>query len=226
MESLNNFETLPLLLSLKLAGITTLGLLAIGIPLSYILAFGRTPFKSTIISIITLPIILPPTVIGFYFLVAFSPESFLGNLIYKYFNTHLVFNFSGLVVSSIIYSLPFMVQPIYTAFNTVPKSYLNSLKLLGKSKWNALYHVILPTCKHAILTGCILCFAHTMGEFGIVLMVGGNIPKETRVASSVLYEYVETLNYDKANTYAFILLSISFLLLLLTSKFSQKNIEL
>jgi len=204
----------PLLLSFKLAGVTTLILLIIGVPLAWWLASTPLKIKPFLEAIIALPIVLPPTVIGFYLLLAFSPSSALGEFLKNYFDLELVFSFEGIVVGSVIYSLPFMVQPLQSGFESVPKSILEASYLAGKGKLTTLLKVVLPAIKPSLATAIIITFAHTLGEFGVVLMVGGSIPNETKVASIAIYEMVESLEYSKAHIYSFIMVVVSFVILL------------
>jgi molybdate transport system permease protein len=205
----------PLLLTLKLAMVTTIILLIIGIPLAYWLSKTTSKFKIFIEAIISLPLVLPPTVLGFYLLIAFSPKSYIGYFLNSHFGLELAFSFTGIVIGSVIYSLPFMVQPLQSGFKTIPKSFTESAYLLGKSKFTTLLKVELPIIKSSVLTAIILTFAHTVGEFGVVLMVGGNIPNQTKVASIAIYDEVEALNYNNAHLYAGILLIVSFSILLM-----------
>ncbi len=207
-------DWIPLILSLKLAVFTTIVLLIVGTPLAYFLAYSRWKVAFFLEALVGLPIVLPPTVLGFYLLLAFSPNSFLGDFIKDLTGASLVFSFLGLVVASVIYSLPFMVQPLKNGFEGVDRSMLELAEVLGKSKWITFWKVMLPNSKNAIITGAILTFAHTLGEFGVVLMIGGSIPKETKVASIAIFEYVETLDFQSAHQYALILLGISFTILL------------
>lgn len=203
----------PFLLSFKLAFITALLLLFIGIPIAYALSFMKWRGKRLVQAIIALPMVLPPTVLGFYFLVVFSPNSMLGGFLSDHFNLQLVFSFSGLLLGSIIYSLPFMVQPIQNAFELLPQDMLQFARVLGKSKWSVFRWIIMPNTVRGIASGLVLSFAHTLGEFGLVLMIGGNIPDETRVASIAIYESVELMQMEQANQYALVLLLISFVVL-------------
>jgi len=204
----------PLLLTFKLASITTILLFVIAIPLSYWLTNTQTKLKPIIESVVSLPLVLPPTVLGFYFLFFLSPNSTFGNWLLEIFNIQLVFSFTGLVIASIIYSLPFMVHPIQAGLAALPKSYKETALLMGKSRFTILTKVLLPNIKPAILTGIVLSFAHTIGEFGVVLMIGGNIPGKTKVASIAIYDEVESLNYTAAHEYSFILLALCFGILL------------
>ena len=203
-----------MVLTFKLASVTTFFLLLIGIPLGYYLARTKTIFKPIFETFISMPLVLPPTVIGFYLLLVFSPQNALGLFLEKTFDLRLVFSYEGLVIASIIYSLPFMVHPIQSGFSALPLSLEEASYTLGKSKLATLVSVLLPNIKTSLLTGTVLSFAHTVGEFGVVLMIGGSIPGETRVASIAIYEEVEALNYDLANDYALVLFAISFVVLL------------
>ncbi|MCX2720026.1 molybdate ABC transporter permease subunit [Poritiphilus sp. M415] len=204
----------PLYLTLKLALATTFILVLVGIPLGYWLSRTTSWVKPVIETLVSMPLVLPPTVLGFYFLIVFGPEQFLGSWIDKWLGIRLVFSFPGLVLASVIYSLPFMVQPIHSGLSSLPNSLLEASLLMGKSKWQTLIKVGLPNIKPALLTGIILSFAHTIGEFGVVLMIGGSIPDKTRVASIAIYEEVEALNYTTAHTYSLFLLVLAFIVLM------------
>lgn len=204
----------PLILTFKLAFITTLILLCISIPLAHWLAGSKSRIKPIIETLVSMPLVLPPTVLGFYLLIAFSPANGFGQWLDQTLGLQLVFSFEGLVFASIIYSLPFMVHPIQSGLANLPNSLKEASYLLGKSKWSTLWKVLLPNIKPALLTGVVLSFAHTIGEFGVVLMIGGNIPGQTRVASITIYDEVEALNYGAANTYSLVLFAITFLILL------------
>lgn len=203
----------PFYLTLKLAVATTIVLFLVGVPLSYWLAFSSSRFKVILEACVGLPLVLPPSVLGFYLLLAFSPQNAFGKFLDTYFDVRLVFSFPGLVIASVIYSLPFMIQPIQAGFHMIPKNLMEASYLLGKSKMTTVTKVLLPNIKNALLTGCILSFAHTIGEFGVVLMVGGNIAGETRVISVAIYDEVQAMNYHLANVYSGILLGFSFLVL-------------
>lgn len=213
----------PLWLSCKLATIVTIILFVISIPLAYWLAYSKFRFKTVAEVMITLPLVLPPSVLGFYLLVAFSPENTFGNFIERYFNLHLIFTFEGLVIASVIYSLPFMVNPVVAGFKSLPSSLKEASFTLGKSKFTTLMKILLPNIRSSLLTGIVMTFAHTIGEFGVVLMVGGSIPKETRVVSIAVYDEVESMNYHNANVYALILFAFTFLILLSVHLINNKN---
>lgn len=217
----------PLWLTAKLAIITTAILLIIAVPLSYWLAYTKFKFKSVAEAIVSLPLVLPPSVLGFYLLVAFSPQNAFGNFLDQYFDIRLVFSFEGLIIASVIYSLPFMVHPIQAGLKNLPISLKEASFTLGKSKFTTLTKILLPNIKSSILTGIVLTFAHTIGEFGVVLMIGGSIPKETKVASIAIYDEVQAMNYDAANMYAGILFAFTFIILLgvyvINNSFSKAN---
>lgn len=205
----------PLILTFELALVTTLLLLVVAIPLSYWLAYSKTRFKPVIETLVSMPLVLPPTVLGFYLLVALSPSSALGSWLLEHLGIQLIFSFEGLVLASMIYSLPFMVHPIQAGFAKLPPVLTEASYVLGKSKWTTVFKVLLPNIKPALLTGTVLAFAHTIGEFGVVLMIGGSIPGETKVASIAIYDEVEALNYTAANWYSLVLFAITFGILLL-----------
>lgn len=205
----------PLWLSLELALITTALLLLICIPLASFLAFRSFRFKAVIEALVSLPLVLPPSVLGFYLLIAFSPQNAFGAFLQSFLHLRLVFSFPGLVAGSVIYSLPFMVHPLQAGLQSVPPSLMEASYTLGKSRRETMFRVVLPHIRPAILTGIVLSFAHTLGEFGVVLMIGGNIEGRTRVASIAVYDEVESLNYPTAHVYSLILLAVSFLILLL-----------
>src|ERR1700760_203146 len=202
----------PIWLTLKLASITTLVLLLIGLPLAYWLSKSRSIFKIIIEAIITMPLVLPPSVLGFYLLLAFSPQHGAGKWLHDTFNVQFVFSFPGLVLASVIYSLPFMIGPIKSALQQLPPSLAQASYTLGKTERQTFLKVLLPNIKTSLFTAIVLTFAHTLGEFGVVLMIGGNIPGVTRVASIAVYDSVENMDYAAANTYSLILFSITFVM--------------
>ncbi|WP_109673568.1 molybdate ABC transporter permease subunit [Dyadobacter jejuensis] len=204
----------PLWLTFKLASITSIMLLFLATPLAYWLAFGRFKARGLVEALIGMPLVLPPSVIGFYLLLAFSPSHWFGAWIESVFGIRLVFSFPGLIVASVIYSLPFMVYPIRAGLQAVPQSLVDSSYILGKGPIETFFRILLPNSKPALLTAFVLTFAHTVGEFGVVLMIGGNIPGVTKVASVAIYNEVEALNYSMANQYAMVLFFISFIILL------------
>lgn len=204
----------PIILTFKLATITTLILLVLSIPLSFWLASTKSRLKPVIETLVSMPLVLPPTVIGFYLLVAFSPSYAFGSFLEEVLGFQLVFSFEGIVLGSIIYSMPFMIHPIQSGIRNLPPSLSEASFVLGKSRWTTLFRVLLPNIKPSLVTGIVLAFAHTIGEFGVILMIGGNIPDETRVASIAIYDQVEALNYANANKYSVFLFVVSFLILL------------
>lgn len=209
-----SFDWQPLLLTFELAAVTTLILLVVGVPLAYCIAYTQTRFKPVIETLVSMPLVLPPSVLGFYLLLAFSPQNAFGHWLEQWLQIRLIFSFAGLVIGSVIFSLPFMVHPIQAAFEALPVSLIEASRTLGKSEATTLFRVLLPNMKSALLAGIVLSFAHTVGEFGVVLMIGGNIPGVTRVASLAIYDEVESLNYAAANFYASVLFVITFVILL------------
>lgn len=196
----------PLWLSFQLAAVTTAALLALGIPLAYWLAFTRSPARPVVHAAATLPLLLPPTVLGFYLLVALGPASPAGAWLERVLGARLVFSFWGLVVGSILYSLPFMVHPIESALAALPPSLAEAAAALGKSRRETFARVLLPNVKGSVWAAALLTFAHTLGEFGVVLMIGGAVPGQTRTASIAIFNEVEAMNYRGANAYAAVLL--------------------
>ena len=213
----------PLWLTLKLALPVTLILLVIAIPLGWWLATKKNMVKTIVEVIVSLPLVLPPSVIGFYLLLAFSPGNTFGAWLEKQFDLRLVFSFQGLMIASVLYSLPFMVHPIQSGFASLSPSLAEASFSLGKTRWQTLLKILLPNIKPALLTGIVLTFAHTVGEFGVVLMIGGNIPGKTRLASVAVYNEVEALNYHNANVYAAILLCMSFIILFAMYVYNRRN---
>lgn len=204
---------IPLILTLQLALVTTLVLFILSIPLSYWLSITKSKIKPVIETLVSMPLVLPPTVLGFYLLLAFSPQNAFGAWLENWFGIRLVFSFTGLVVASCIYSLPFMVQPIQSGLSGISSSLREAASLLGKNRMNTLFYILLPNIKPSIITALVLTFAHTVGEFGVVLMIGGNIPGKTKVASIAVYDEVESLNYGLANQYSIVLIILSFITL-------------
>ena len=205
----------PIWLSLQLAFVTTLLLFVVAMPIAYQLAYKKFWLKPVVETLVSMPLVLPPTVLGFYLLLAFSPEAGIGRFLLDTLGLRLVFSFEGLVFASIIYSLPFMVHPLQNGFQAIPHNQIEAAGILGKNKWQTLWYVQLPQMKASLLTGMILSFAHTIGEFGVVLMIGGNIPGVTKVASIAIYDAVESMRYASANLYSLILLGFTFAILLL-----------
>ncbi len=212
----------PLWLTFKLASITSVLLLFFAIPVAYWLAFGKFKGRGIVEALIGMPLVLPPSVIGFYLLLAFSPSYIFGSWIEANLGFRLVFSFPGLVIASLIYSFPFMVYPIRAGLQSIPHSLHEASYTLGKSKTETFFKVLLPNIKPALLTAFVLTFAHTVGEFGVVLMIGGNIPGVTKVASVAIYNEVEALNYGVANQYALILFASTFAILLIVYSINNR----
>ena len=215
LPDLTSVDLGPLWLTLQLAGMTTLLLLLIGTPLAWWLAHTRTRFKPVIEALTALPLVLPPTVLGFYLLILFSPNSGFGGFWLRVTGETLTFSFTGLVLASMLYSLPFTVQPLQAAFEAIGRAPLEAAAMLRAGPLDRFASVAIPQAKRGFLTAAVLSFAHTMGEFGVVLMVGGNIPGKTRVISIAIYEQVETIRYAEAHVLSAILLVFSFSVLLL-----------
>ncbi|MBP3224341.1 MAG: molybdate ABC transporter permease subunit [Campylobacter sp.] len=214
IEALRNLDLTPFLISLKLSVVTTFTLFWICLFLAYFMAYREFRAKSVIESIISLPLVLPPSVLGFYLLVFLSPYSTLGRFFDENFGVRFVFNFSGLVIASCIYSLPFMFSPMLSGFRTLPISLRHASWSLGKGFFATLFRVLLPAMKPSLISAVVICFAHTMGEFGVVLMIGGSVSEQTKVASIAIYEATEILDFTSAHLYSAIMLIFSFLVLL------------
>ena len=204
----------PLWLTLHLALVTTTILLLLGTPLAWWLARTGSRIKPAVEALTALPLVLPPTVLGFYLLIILSPTSTFGRFWVEVTGDALTFSFTGLVVASVLYSLPFMVQPLESAFEAVGRAPIEAAASVGAAPLDAFMHVVVPMSARGFITAIVLSFTHTLGEFGVVLMVGGNIPGETRVVSIAIYEHVETLRYAEAHVLAAALLIFSFLVLL------------
>ena len=212
----------PLWLTLKLAASATLILLIIGAPLAWWLANTRSAAKPLVEALTALPIVLPPTVIGFYLLILMSPNSALGSFWVSMTGTTLTFSFTGLLIASIFYSAPFMVQPLQSAFEAIGRGPLEAAATLRASPLDAFFTVAVPLAARGFLTASVLTFTHTIGEFGVVLMVGGNIPGETKVISIAIYEHVETLRYAEAHQLSAGLLIFSFAVLFIVYAFNRR----
>ncbi len=215
----------PFILSFKLATTTTVILFLLSVPFSWWLSQTTSRLKPIAEAMTAMPIVLPPTVIGFYLLVLFSPNSAIGGALLDIFDMKLVFSFAGLVVASCIYSLPFMVQPLQAGFESMDKNLIETSYVYGKSSLETMLKVGLGNIKPSILIAVVITFAHTIGEFGVVLMIGGSIPEETKVASVAIYEFVEVLDYDMAHIYSLIMLGISFVVLFAMYIFKHKMIK-
>ena len=209
--------------TIRLASFTTLILLMIGLPMSYFMAYSKFRFKAIIEALVSMPLVLPPSVIGYYMLVAYSPQNWFGRWLNETFQVRLAFSFEGVLIASVIFSLPFMIQPLQNGLRALPDSLREASYTLGKSKITTFFRVLLPNIRSSLITAIALTFAHCIGEFGIVLMVGGNMPGETRVASIAIYDEVQSLNYDTANRYAFVLFIASFIILSLIYTINKKH---
>lgn len=204
----------PVFLTIKLAGLTTLLLLIVGTPLAWWLARSKAWYKQAVASVVALPLVLPPTVIGFYLLLLLGPNGPVGQLTQSLGLGLLPFTFGGLLLASVFYSMPFVVQPLQNAFEAVGKRPLEVAATLRASPLDTFFSVVVPLARPGFLTAAVLGFAHTVGEFGVVLMIGGNIPGETRVLSVAIYDHVETLDYTQAHILSAGLIGFAFLVLL------------
>lgn len=222
IETFSSLDLDPLYISFKLAVITTVILFVFCLPLAWYLSQTKSKLKPFIEAVTALPIVLPPSVIGFYLLWSLSINSPIGEFFDEVLGIKLVFNFTGVVIASCIYSLPFMVQPLQSGFQSINKNMIEASLVAGKSKFQTVLKVALPNIKPAMLTAIIVTFAHTVGEFGVVLMVGGSIPGETKVAAVAIYEFVEIIDYEAAHIYSAIMLLISFTVLFCVYVFNQK----
>ncbi|OZI60434.1 molybdate ABC transporter permease subunit [Bordetella genomosp. 11] len=212
---LNAEDAAAIWLTLKLAGLTTLLLLVIGTPIAWWLARTSSRWRGPVSAVVALPLVLPPTVIGFYLLLAMGPNGYVGRLTQAMGIGTLPFSFAGLVVGSLVYSLPFVVQPLHNAFVAIGRLPLEAAATLRAGPWDRFRTVALPLARPGYLTGAVLGFAHTVGEFGVVLMIGGNIPGRTRVVSVQIYDHVEALEYTRAHVLAAGMVVLSFIVLLL-----------
>ncbi len=222
-EILKNIDMEPFILSFKLALTTTVILFLIALPFAWYLSQTKSKAKPFLEAVSALPIVLPPSVLGFYILWALSQNSPVGAFFERYFDLKLVFSFPGLVVASCLYSFPFMLQPLQSGFEGLNRRMLEAAYVSGKSKFETVMRVAIPNIKPSLLTALIVTFAHTVGEFGVVLMVGGSIPGETKVASVAIYEYVEIMDYTTAHIYSAIMVLLSFAVLLAVYLFNQKQ---
>lgn len=210
----------PVLLSLELATLTTVLLLLVGTPLAWWLARSHVRWKEAVAAVVAMPLVLPPSVLGFYLLLAFGPSGPGGKIAGLYGARTLAFTFTGLVIGSVIYSLPFVVQPIRNAFEAIGDRQMDAAATLRASPWDAFWSVAVPLARPGFVTGAILGFAHTIGEFGVVLMIGGNIPGQTRVLSVAIFDFVETQRWREAHLLAIGLVAFSFLVI-----FSMMTLE-
>jgi molybdate transport system permease protein len=222
MITIANQDLAALVLTLQLALVTTLILIVIGTPLAWWLAATRSRLRLLVEPVVALPVILPPTVVGFYLLIAFAPDAWIGSAWFRITGLNLAFSFNALVIGSVIYSLPFYVQPLQISFENLEDGFIDAAATLGAGPLDRFFSLVVPLCRRGFVTATTLGFAHTIGEFGIVLMIGGNIPGETRVLSIALYDHVESLQYGQAHLIAGGLMIFSFVLLLLVYGTSQK----
>ena len=213
----------PFVLSFKLAALTSVILFAVALPLAWYLSQTRSKAKPVLEAVTALPIVLPPSVLGFYMLWALSAHSPIGAFFEDTFGIKLAFSFTGLVIASCFYSMPFMVQPLQSGFESLNRNMLEASYIAGKSRFATLLKVALPNIKPSLLTALIVTFAHTVGEFGVVLMVGGSIPGKTKVASVAIYDMVEVMDYTSAHIYSAIMIVMSFLVLLAVYIFNAKQ---
>ena len=218
---LNDVDISAIIVTIKLASLSTAILILIGTPLAWWLSQTRFKFKVIIEALIALPLILPPTVLGFYLLLTLGPNGPIGKFLESLGGSSIAFTFSGLVVGSVIYSLPFVVQPLQNSFNSVGKQSMEVAATLGASKIDRFFTVAIPLARSGFITAIVLGFAHTVGEFGVVLMIGGNIPGETGVLSIAIYDHVETMEYGKAHWLSAGLLIMSFLMLIFVYVFNR-----
>jgi molybdate transport system permease protein len=213
----------PLWLSAQLALVTTVVLLVVGMPIAWWLSQTTSRWKPLVQTVVAVPIVLPPTVLGFYLLILLGPEGAIGSWWVKLTGSALTFSFSGLVIASCVYSLPFAVQPMQTAFESLSRHMLERAWTLGASRLDAFFSIAVPLSLRGIVSGAVLAFAHTLGEFGVVLMVGGNIPGETRVVSIAIYDHVEMLDYGAAHRLSLLLVAFAFVVLFATFAWNRRR---
>ncbi|HEY4784946.1 MAG TPA: molybdate ABC transporter permease subunit [Bacteroidales bacterium] len=209
--------------TLKLAISTTAILVIIGLPFAYFLAYSKFKLKPLIEALVSMPLVLPPTVIGYYFLVAYSPKYWFGHWLGETLGIKLAFSFTGVLIASVLFGLPFMVQPLQNGLLGLSDSLREAAYTLGKSKSVTFFRILLPNIKSSVITAVALTFAHCIGEFGIVIMVGGSIPGKTKVASIAIFDEVQSMNLDIANRYAFVLFAISFVMLTIIYSVNKKH---
>lgn len=219
---ISQIDAEPIWLSLKLAGLTVLILLVLGTPIAWWLSQTRSRSKVVVEAVVALPLVLPPTVLGFYLLILLGPNGWVGGPVQALTGSALSFSFAGLVFASTLYSLPFVVQPLHSAFESIGKAPMETAQSLGASRLDAFFSVICPLARRGYLTAVVLGFAHTLGEFGVVLMVGGNIPGKTKVISIEIYDRVEILEYTQAHVLSAGLLIFSFLVLVMVYSVNRK----
>ncbi len=215
----------PFLLSLKLAVVTTGILLITGVPIAILLEYSDFRFKIPAEIVITLPMVLPPTVLGFYIMVLLSPRYGPGRFFSEFAGVELLFSFTGIVIASVIHSMPYMIQPVKSGVSLLGRSLIEASYTLGKSRLTTFLRVILPNIRPSIFTGMLMTFMHVTGEFGVVLMIGGSIPGRTRVASIALYEKVESMNFSEANCYALLLVALSVIMITILMILRNRLVE-
>lgn len=213
MFELGQAEWQAIWLTIRLCFFTTLILLIIATPLAWWLSSGRSRWRVAVQAIVALPLVLPPTVLGFYLLMALGPRGFIGGSLESVGLTHLAFSFEGILIASVLYSMPFAVQPLLESFNSLGRRPIEVSASLGANAIDRFFTVILPLCKGGFIVAATLSFAHTVGEFGVILMLGGSIPGETKVLSVLIYDYTESMNYQAAHQLSFLLLAFSFFVL-------------
>jgi molybdate transport system permease protein len=219
---ISSLDSGPIWLTLQLASVTVMILLAIGTPMAWWLAHTRSKIRVGMEAVVALPLVLPPTVLGFYLLILLGPNGWIGGPVKALTGAPLSFTFTGLVFASTLYSLPFVVQPLQSNFESIGSTPMETAASLGASRWDAFFSVILPLSRRGYLTATVLGFAHTLGEFGVVLMVGGNIPEKTKVISIEIYDRVEVLEYTQAHILSAGLLLFSFIILLTVYSINKK----
>nr|VFJ64996.1 MAG: molybdate transport system permease protein [Candidatus Kentron sp. DK] len=217
-----NPDLLALWITARLAFVSTLILMLLGIPLAWWLARAKTPFKTVVEAVVALPLVLPPTVLGFYLLIAFAPQGIIGGPWRSLGGGGLAFTFTGLVIGSVIYSLPFVVQPLQNAFAAIGSAPLDAAATLRAGPFDRFLSIVLPMARSGLVTSATLGFAHTVGEFGVVLMIGGNIPGQTQVLSIAIYDHVESLEYANAHLLSAGILCFSFLLLFVVYRMNSR----
>lgn len=220
---MSSLDLQPIWLSLKLAAAATAILILLAVPLAWGLSHAPSRWRLPLQALVSMPLVLPPSVLGFYLLIAFSPENAFGRFLATALHLSIAFTFTGLVIGSVIFSLPFMVNPLLSGFDGLPPNLSEAAYILGKSRWTTLLRVSLPNLKPALLSGIALTFAHTMGEFGVVLMIGGKIPGVTQVASIAVFDEVESLRFGNAHLYSFILFALSFAILIALFAVNRKS---
>jgi len=217
-------DWIPVVLTLKLACATTMILLIVGVPLACWLTFSRHPLQPLVSTVVTMPLVLPPSVLGFYLLIFLGPNGPVGRWTQHVLGMRLVFSFAGLVIGASIFSLPFMVNAVKSGLASIPRNLIEASYSLGKGRLQTVWSIVLPHARPAVIGGSVMSFAHTIGAFGIILMLGGNIPGQTRVASVAIYSEVEAVNYAAAHLYSFVLLVISFCVVAAVNVMNKKTI--